>query len=70
MIVTIWERLNGNKWEHNHYEAGYDPSRTTPTPLHDNHVRAWASSKWRSIKGEIVNGLLTALQDSGESPHA
>lgn len=58
MIVTIWERLNGEKWEHNHYEEGYVEGRTTPTQLHDNHVRSWASSKWRATKGELVDGVL------------
>ena len=63
MIVTIWERLNNGKWEHNHYEEGYDETRTTPTPLHDNHVKAWASATWRPTKGELVDGKLRPIID-------
>lgn len=58
MIVTIWERLNDGKWEHNHYEEGWREDQLTPTPLHSNHVKSWAAAKWRAIKGELESGKL------------
>lgn len=66
-LVTIWERLNGDKWEHNHYEEGWNPMLTKPTPLHENHVKSWASGQWRSFPGSLEDGKLMRLGPQEET---
>ena len=53
-LVTSWSRKNDKEeFEHNHLEDGHANS-IRPTPIHENHKKAWAKGIWKAHHGYLT----------------
>ena len=55
MIITVWERRNGDRYEHNHISEGYDPWARYPEGKTPEQTRNWRGAQWQSRRANLID---------------